>query len=232
MGTTLSRLIAGAAIVLAGARLFSLLEASVSTAPWYVVVGLSVVVAAALTWALRSLRLGPGVAVAVHGAALFILVFRLTAPDNLVAGVLPGAGALEELRHEISIAMELIRFGAAPVLAVPGLTIILALLFWGLGVMLASPRPAVAGAAALVFYLQFATLDRRPASMVWTLAFLVLAAATIAAWSSRNSERTGRVRSADGRTLPRRSLTSAAAVSLTAICRRDPRRRDLRRRSA
>lgn len=216
MGNAFSRLIGVVAIGLALARLDRLLEPSIEGPAWQLVLIGSAVLGGLVTWVIASARLGRAAGLAIPAVALTLLTARIMAPDQLIAGFVPGAAALAEIRVQLGIAGELLRFGAAPVLPVPGLTAILAVLFWTLGSLALGARPALRALPALVVYLQFATLDRRPPGGGWIIAFVLVAAAALV--SLIPPPALGRVRSTDGRLLPRRStalLVSTLVVAAT-----------------
>lgn len=223
MGIGLSRLTGVLAIGLALLRLGRLLEPSVEGAPWPLVLVGATVLGALITWALRSVGASLGATIAVHALTIALLASRILAPGTLIAGLLPGPAAIAEIRTQLGIAAELIRFGAAPVLPVAGLLAVLALLFWVLGSLSATGRPLLSTMPALVVYLQFATLDRRPPGSGWIAAFVVVAAAALVSLTPATTASVGRARGRDGELLARRSpsvlvtsITAAALVALTA----------------
>lgn len=216
MGNRLHPLIGVAAVALALARLDRLLEPSIDGPPWQIVLAGAAVAGALLTWAMTPARIGRGVMVAVHVGAATVLVSRVIAPGRLIAGIFPGPEALSEARLQMSIATELIRFGAAPVLPVAGLVAGLVVLFWILGALAAGTRPALRALPALVVYLQFATLDRRPPGTGWITAFVAIAAISLIGLVPYPTGTIGRARSGEGTLVPRRSaslLTGTLAVA-------------------
>jgi hypothetical protein len=89
----------------------------------------------------------------------------------------------------MAFAWEILRFGAAPVLPVAGLVAVLAAVYWALGAIATvgdarSPRRA-GDRPAIAFYLQLATLDRRPPGLGWLVAFAVVAAWPSWRWPTR-----------------------------------------------
>lgn len=216
MGNRLGKLIGVAAIALGLARLDRLLEPSIEGPPWQVVLVGAAVLGGLLTWATSSARLGRWSGLSLTGAALILLLARIVAPGELTAGMLPGQAALEEARLQMGIAAELIRFGAAPVLPVPGLTAVLAALFWMLGALVAGARGGLRALPALVVYLQFATLDRRPPGLGWIVAFVVVAAAALISLIPAPTATVGRARTRRGELVPRRSTSLLASTLLGA----------------
>ncbi len=205
MGLTFSRLIGIAAILLALARLGRLLEPTVSGPPWPVVLIAATLLGAGVTALTRGARASAPLAVAAHLLVLGLLVARVLAPEQLLAGVLPGPSAWAEARLQLGIAGELIRFGAAPVIPVPGLTAVLAVGFWAFGYFVAGSRPLLHSVPPLIGYLQFATLDRRPPGSMWILGFVVIATLALTSMAVVSTESIGRLYTRGGRVLPRRS---------------------------
>jgi hypothetical protein len=216
MGNRLGKLIGVAAIALALARLDRLLEPSIESPPWQVVLIGAAVLGGLLTWAMSAARLGVWARLSITGAALFLLLARIVAPGELIVGLLPGPDAFEEARLQVGIAAELIRFGAAPVLPVPGLTAVLAALFWLLGALVAGSRGGLRALPALVVYLQFATLDRRPPGLGWIIAFVVVGAAALVSLVPAATSTMGRTRTPSGELVPRRSTSLLVSTLLAA----------------
>ncbi len=216
MGNRLGKLIGVAAIGLALARLDRLLEPSIEGPAWQLVLVGAAVLGGLLTWAVSSARLGRWAGLSMTGGALVLLLARIVAPDELIAGLLPGPAAVEEARLQMGIAAELIRFGAAPVLPVPGLTAVLAALFWVLGALAAGSRGGLRALPALVLYLQFATLDRRPPGLGWIVAFVVVAAAALISLVPSPTATVGRARTRTGNLVPRRSTSLLTSTLLAA----------------
>jgi transglutaminase-like putative cysteine protease len=144
-------------------------------------------------------------------------VLRIGAPDTLLYGIVPTGETLTELGRELSLALELLRFGNAPVVPAVGLIVILALVFWALGMLavwgFTSGHPWIGSVPALMFYLQLSTIDRAPSGLFWTLSFLVVVALTIAGVAGEDRLKgTGRLRGPDGLAVPRTSWTVSAIV--------------------
>ena len=222
MARQFARLTTAAAIALPLVRLGRLLQVQSEGPPWELVLITAAVLGGVFTWALATYRFGALTIVAVNALGATFAVLRLTAPATMTYGFIPTRETLPEVWQQLGYAYELIRFGAAPVLPVVGMIAILAVVFWGLGVGATwsdmARRPLAGILAALVFYLQLATLDRSPPGLGWTAAFALVAAAALIAARSSTDGRFGRAFDPDGRPLKRESRAlPALTVALTFI---------------
>jgi hypothetical protein len=124
---------------------------------------------------------------------------RTAAGPTLILGVIPTGETLATMSAEIAKALELIRFGAAPVLAISGLIAVLASVFWVLGGIVGygsvKRRPMLMVVPLVAFYLILATLDRNPPHWYWPAALALVAALAMLAGRARRA--TGRARSVD-----------------------------------
>lgn len=170
-----------AAVALALSRVLALVEATPEQPSILGTLLIATLIGAGIAAATQLARLGwPTQTIAVVVGALLVFA-RLAAPASLAGGLVPTTATLPAAGAELTIALELIRFGAAPVVASPGLIGVLAIVFLVLGAFLvngiASVRPLLAAGPSLGFYLLCATLDRRPPTW-WTPAALVAVGAT------------------------------------------------------
>jgi transglutaminase-like putative cysteine protease len=206
------------AIALSLVRLGRLLQPQAEGPAWQVVLLAAVLLGAVFTWVARSYRVHTAAVVAVNLVGLSVAVLRVTAPASLVLGFLPTADTWPTVRSELSFAWEIIRFGAAPVLPVAGLVGVLAIVYWSLGafgaVGILDRRPALVTIPAIAFYLQLATLDRRPPGLAWLLAIALVAGLTVIAMANPGTPSAGRLRSRTGMLIPRVSLMAAAVVAI------------------
>lgn len=173
--------IAGAvAILLALARMQRLLRAIEDGPPWQLALLAGALLGAVITWTAVSYRVGWLGTLLLNMGGLVLAAFRLGAADTLVIGILPSLDTFPTIGTELKYAVELIRFGAAPVFPAAGLILVLTVVFWILGALLAwgllSSHPTLGLLPPLLFYLQIATIDRIPPRIGWTAAFLAVAA--------------------------------------------------------
>ncbi len=189
----------GAAVLLALLRLGRLLQPIEEGPPWQLALLAGALLGAVITWTAVSYRVGTLGTVLLNLGGLVLAAFRLAAADTLVLGFLPSLDTFPTLITELGWATDLIRFGAAPVFPAAGLILILTVIFWLLGTLLAwgllSSHPTLGLLPPLLFYLQVATIDRVPPRIGWTAAFLAVAAITLLAVSlDERSLTAGRLR--------------------------------------
>ncbi len=206
-----------AGIAFALARVERLLRESVSGLPWEFIMVAAVLLGAGFTWVGTILRARGSVLVALNAAAAALLVFRVAVPATTWM-LLPTANSLAALGNELAIARDVIRSGLAPVIPLPGIVAILALVFWLMGALLAwgllAGRPYVAVLTPLVVYLEFAVMDKRPGG-VWTTVFMaVIGFALVAVAFDKRRDGTGRLASGAPRRAVARSVRWVGATSL------------------
>lgn len=205
------------AVLLDLLRLQRLLRPTESAASWEIILIAAVILGGVITWVARAYRVGRIGTLALNLGGMLLAVFRIGAPETLLYGLVPTGDTLTELGEEFSFALELLRFGNAPVVPYVGLIVILALLFWVFGMLavwgLSSGHPWVGTVPPLMFYLQLSTIDRAPSSLPWTISFLVLMIVAIAGVAGEDRLLgTGRLRGTDGLAMPRIGWVVPAAV--------------------
>jgi transglutaminase-like putative cysteine protease len=219
MGSRLGWIAAIAALALAVARLSRLLSSGPTTVDWTLILlaGLAlggIATAGAVFAGLNRWWLIP---LNTVGAGLMLL--RIAAGQTLVGGILPTAATWPAAGEELATALELIRYGTAPVIAATGLVAVLAALFWVLGALaaggIAYRNVGLMVVPPLAFYLVLATLDRAPTNMLWPVGLGVAVALALLA-ASRQRLPAGRARSSDtGRTL--RPAARGLAMTVTIL---------------
>jgi hypothetical protein len=223
MGTRLGVVAALAAAGLALLRLSRLLTVNPEGASWLPVVIAAMVVGAAASAVALVAGAGPSTLVPLTLVGAALAACRVAAAPTLALGVIPTLDTFPALSAEIGVALELIRYGSAPVLAATGLVAVLAAVFWCLGSAIAfgivKRRPLTATIPSLGFYLLLATFDRRP-PLWWWPAFMATcgAVALLAAGERRavgraRSSTTGRIIPAAGRLLPALTLLLIAMAA-------------------
>ncbi|MGQ0849076.1 MAG: transglutaminase family protein [Actinomycetota bacterium] len=205
MDGRLGWLAALAAIGLALARLGRLIEPIPEGGSWQVVVLLAIVVGGAVTASGQAARLGAGTMLIINAVGAGLAFCRVAASSTLVFGLIPSAASIPVLQREIGVALELIRFGSAPVTAATGLVAVLIVCFWAIGAWtvyaLTRHRPLSGTIPSLAFYLLAATLDRRPPEWWWPAVMVGVGACALLAGTER--KRGGRARSSvSGRIIP------------------------------
>lgn len=196
MGTRLGLLAAFGAFLLALHRVGRLIEGGPTDPDLASVLIVATLIGAAVAAASRLARLGPALTflLGLGGAALVFA--RLTAANTLAGGLVPTAATPAAVGAEMAVAIELIRYGSAPVTASPGLVAVLAVVFWALGALaisgLFARRPLRATIPILAFYLLAATFDRRPPT--WWAPAALIAIGAFAFWAAASDRSGGRAR--------------------------------------
>ena len=213
----LSALAIAGAVLLDLLRLQRLLRPTEAAASWQIILIAAVILGGVITWVARTYRIGRWGTIALNVGGMSLAVLRIGAPDTLTFGIIPTAETLTELGEEFTFALQLLRFGNAPVVPVVGLIVILALVFWVFGMLgvwgLASGHPWVGSVPALMFYLQLSTIDRAPSSLPWTVAFLALLAIAVAGVAGEDRlQGAGRLRGSDGLAVQRTAWMVPIAV--------------------
>ena len=196
MGARLSLLACLGAFALVLHRMGRLIEPGPTDPDLVPVLVVATLIGASITAAARLARLGPVLTFLLGLAGAALVFARLTAANTLAAGLVPTFSTPAAMGAEMTVALELIRFGSAPVTASPGLVAVLAVVFWTLGALaisgLLARRPLLATIPTLSFYLLAATFDRRPPER-WAPAGLI-AMGAIAFWAAATDRSGGRAR--------------------------------------
>ncbi|MCL1599458.1 MAG: DUF3488 and transglutaminase-like domain-containing protein, partial [Actinomycetia bacterium] len=178
---------------------------------------------AMITWTLVAYRAHAVVVVAGNVVGFVITSSLLLAPETLWT-VLPTSATWTALQFELSRALEIIRYGVEPVRPVPGLVLLLAVLFWILGFLLVAGllngRPYIAVITPLIIALQFVIIDRRPKGIVHVAVFLAVVALSLLAIRTDERDRgSGRLQrvGAIHRPSKRPSLAVVALVAVTIV---------------
>ena len=218
MDTRLGWLAALGAFGLVTARMGSLLTEGFGTVSWFPILFTAAVLGGAVTALLGAASVRPPAVLAVTMLGAGLALARVAAGPTLVLGFIPGGESVDLLAAEVAIALELIRYGAAPVLAVPGLVAVLAALYWLLGAVIAfggmRRRPGLMILPPLGFYLILATLDRAPVRW-WFVGAMALVGG-LGLLAGRGRRAAGRARYAlTGRAVPATARTLPMAVLFT-----------------
>ena len=218
MDNSLGRIAGFAAFVLMVARMGRLLDTSEQAPQWQLIMIAAAFMGGVVWWLLGQTIKSRRIGIAVFILLGFALFLRTTVPQTLIAGFIPSVSTPAELVHEISQALDLIRFAVAPVFPTSGLIGVVAVLMWIVGALYvwgASNGPTTAMVVpSLALYLQFAVMDRIRAGRGWMAASIAVIALAIAAVALERRTDAGRVRDLDGRPLPRRSRGWAISVAL------------------
>ncbi len=211
------------AIALAFWQLSSVLRDSVVGTPWQVAILAATLLGVGITWTTVAYRAPAWVTIGANIAIFVILAGLIVAPDTLL-GFLPTSETWGAVASELKVAFGIIRHGVEPVRPVPGLILLVSLLFWTLGFLLTAgllnDRPFVALLTPLIVAVQFAIIDRKPKSLTHLGVFILAVAFVLIAVRADERDRgTGRLQRVNVSTPPSRRPTPAIAllVSVTVI---------------
>lgn len=221
MATRLSRLIGLAAIALVVLRLGRVLDRAEGASDWRLIVVAAALGGAMVSWAALSYGASLRRLVWAHALGVLVVVTRVTAAASLRWGLVPRSDTPTIIGDELAQAFDILRFGAPPVVAVPGVVALVAVVLWVLGAVWTwaaiTGRTWVGILTPLGFYLYIAVLDRATTPWSWATLFAVVAAASLAATGRTDRPGLGKLRDRDHRPLTGRRLESATAVVVTAV---------------
>ncbi len=200
-----------------------LLRPTLSGVPWQFVVAAGMMLGIIITWTAVSYRLNSWLLIGANLIAMTITVVRVAAPET-TAFFLPTASSVDLIRAQLDQAVAIVQSGIEPVIPVPGIVILITLVFWTAGALLAwgllRGHPYVALVPPLVLSLQFATMDRAGTGLARTVVFIFLVAGMILAITSDERDSTaGRMapRGAWPSTRPKMGASASALLSVTLV---------------
>lgn len=195
-----SWLAGAAALLFAFTGLSGLLRPTASGTKWQFIVVAALILGATITWTALSYRAHPVLVIGVNLAALVVAIARIAAPET-TRGLLPTSETLTALGEQLERALALIRTGIEPVTPLPGIVIIVAVVFWVTGILLTwglmRGHPYVALVPPLVLALQFSTMDRNRTGWLRMAIFLaIIASSIVAITNDERDQAAGRMTSA------------------------------------
>ncbi|MDJ0664493.1 MAG: transglutaminaseTgpA domain-containing protein [Acidimicrobiia bacterium] len=211
--------LAGAtAILFALFGLNGLLRPTTDGTKWQFIVFAALILGATITWTALTYRAHPVLVVGLNLVGLVVAVARIAAPET-TSGILPTRETWTAVAEQLDRAVTLIRTGIEPVQPEPGIVIVLAAVFWVVGVLLTwglmRGHPYVALIPPLVLALQFATMDRGRTSAVRMILFLAIVAFSIVAITmDERDQSAGRMAAATRRASAGSRLAPSAASLL------------------
>jgi hypothetical protein len=218
MDNGIGRLAGIAAFVLMMLRLGRLLDSGAEAPAWQLIMVASVFLGGVIWWLLTQTLSNRRIVVLVFTLAGLALFLRISVSHTLLAGFLPTLDTFGALGREMAQALDLIRYGVAPVFPTSGIVAILSLLMWLTGAAFvwgATGGPAMAMfGPSLGLYLQFAVMDRVPAGRGWMGAVAAVIALSLAAIGIERRQESGRVRDLEGRPLARRAGSMALILAV------------------
>jgi transglutaminase-like putative cysteine protease len=225
MDNRLGRIAGIAAYGLMIIRLSRLLESGRDVPAWHLIMIASAFLGGVIWWLLAQTITSRRMATTLFAVAGLVLFLRIAVPRTLFGGFLPMPETFGPLVREMGGAIDLIRFGVAPVFPTSGVVAILSGLMWltgGLFVWGASRGSTSAMVLpSLGLYIQFAVMDRLSAGRGWMAASAAVIGLSITALAMERRAEAGRVRNAEGHPIPRRTSTKAfvlaAVIALSSI---------------
>jgi transglutaminase-like putative cysteine protease len=218
MDNRLGRLAGVVAFVLMLLRLGRLLDSGTEAPAWQLIMIASAFLGGVIWWLLSQTVNNRRVVATVFAIAGIALFLRISVSHTLVLGFLPTGDTLGALAREWAQALDLIRFGVAPVFPTSGIVAILSSLMWVTGALYiwgATGGPSMAMIVpSLGLYLQFAVMDRVPAGRGWMVAVAAVIALSLASIGIERRHEAGRVRDLEGRPLARKAGSMALVVAL------------------
>lgn len=200
------------------ARMTRLLDTSEQAPQWPLIMISAALLGGVMWWVLRRSVPSRTARVVIFALVALGVFLRISVPDSLVGGFFPSAATGDALTREILQAVDLIRYGVAPVFPTPGLVAVLGVLMMVVGALYswgASSGPAAAMIIpSLALYLQFAVMDRVVGGRSWMIAFMIATALGIAGIAADRRGDAGRARDPDGRPLPRTAYNVSVVVAL------------------
>jgi transglutaminase-like putative cysteine protease len=218
MDNRLGRIAGIAAFVLMLLRLGRLLDSGPEAPAWQLIMIASAFLGGVVWWLLSQIVSNKKLLVGLLAVGGVILLLRISVSHTLALGFLPTLETPGALGRELSQAMDLIRYGVAPVFPTSGVVAVLSALMWITGILYAwgaGGGPTLAMILpSLGLYLQFAVMDRVPAGRGWMGAVAGVIALSIAALGVERRQDAGRVRDMEGRPLARRAGSMALVVAI------------------
>jgi hypothetical protein len=220
MDRRLGRIAGAAAVGLVIARLGRLFLGGPGAPPWPLILLASALLGGVAFWLLvRAFPTRPRLVVALFSLGALLLLFRVSVPDTLLAGLFPSSQTLPPLIIEMTEALRLIRHGIAPIVPTVGVVAILSVVLWTIGGFFAwglTTGPTVAlFLPSLTLYLQLAVSDRIPVGLSWAVSFVAVLGLGITALAMQRRTAAGLARDQEGRAVPRHTPYLAMALVAT-----------------
>jgi transglutaminase-like putative cysteine protease/nitrate reductase NapE component len=211
---------AAAGIALAFWELSFLLLSSTSGTPWQVAIVMATLLGAGITWTALAYRAHAVVVIGVNLAAFILFVGFIVAPETLWF-IFPTADTWDAVLGALRRAFDLIQYGVEPIVPLPGLVSLIALLFWTLGFLLVAGllngRPFVAVLTPLIVALQFVIIDRSAKGIAHLAIFVgVVAGSLLAVRLDERDSGSGRLQRVNGTRPPSKRPSPAITVLVAA----------------
>lgn len=218
MDNRLGRLVGITAFVLMLLRLGRLLDSGTEAPAWQLIMIASAFLGGVIWWLLSQTVTNRRIVIAVFAIAGIALFLRISASHTLALGFVPTGDTLGALGRELAQALDLIRYGVAPVFPTSGIVAILSIVMWVTGALYVWGATRGSSIAMIVpslgLYLQFAVMDRVPAGRGWMVAVAAVIALALASIGIERRHEAGRVRDLEGRPIARKAGSMALVVAL------------------
>jgi transglutaminase-like putative cysteine protease len=159
-----------------------LLQPTATGPAWQFIVVSAVALGIIITWTAVTYRLRLAWIAVINVLALLVAVMRIAAPDTTVL-LFPTRASFTTLGEQLDFALRIIRNGIEPVAPFTGIVVIVTVVFWIVGALMAwgltTGHPYIGVVPPLVLSLQFATMDRSPTGIVRITIFVAVVAAAI-----------------------------------------------------
>jgi len=219
MDNRLGRLAGIAAFVLMLIRLGDkLLDSGIEAPAWQMIMIASAFLGGVIWWLLSQTVGNRRLVIAIFAVAGLALFLRISVSHTLAVGFVPTGETFGALGREMSQALNLVRYGVAPVFPTSGIVALLAILMWVTGALYVWGASVGSTLAMVVpslgLYLQFAVMDRVPGGRGYMIAAAAVIALALAAIGMERRQESGRVRDLEGRPLARRAGSMALVLAV------------------
>ena len=209
-----------AALTFAFVQVNGLIQPTVGAVPWQYIVLAALVLGVIITWTALTYRLKTWIVVLVNAVIAVVAAVRVATPET-TSFFLPTLDSFSRLTTQLRLAQRLIRTGVEPVVPDAGIVVVVMLVLWAAGALLAwgllRGRPYVALLPPLALSLQFATMNRQPTSGVMIATFIALVALIIFAITADERDQTSGRMAPRGQWASDRNRPGPAAAALLGI---------------
>jgi transglutaminase-like putative cysteine protease len=209
-----------AAIGFAVAQLNTLILPTREGVLWQYIVIAAAALGLIITWTALTYRLKTWIVILLNAGVALIAVVRVATPET-TAFFLPTSESFSRLREQLGSAQHLIREGIEPVIPDAGVVVVMMVVLWTVGALMAwgllRGHPYIALLPPLVLSLQFATMNRAPTSGITIAAFISLVAVIIFAITADDRDHTSGRMAPRGQWASHRNRPGPAAAALLGI---------------
>ena len=209
-----------AALAFAFAQLNNLIRSTAQGVKWQYLVVAALALGIIITWTALTYRLKTWLVVLLNAGAALVAIARVATPET-TPYYLPTLTTFSELNRHLERALGTIRTGIEPVVPEAGVVVVIMVVIWTSGALLAwgllRGHPSVALLPPLVLSLQFATMDRQPTEPLTIGAFIALVALVIFAVTADTRDHTSGRMAPRGEWASTRNRPGPAAAGLIGV---------------